>query len=78
MNNLIVATKLDPATHLECLQYIRSAIASADRPTAQAIATVLKEVCQNGYADRKKIWADLTDTEQQNFKELLTKMICGR
>lgn len=63
--------QLDPDTHAECLEFIRTAIASNDRQTALDIKNVLAEVCQNGYADRAAIWADLTRTEQQNFKELL-------
>lgn len=66
-----VATQTDPATHAECLEFVRAAIASNDRQTALDIKNVLADVCQNGYADRAAIWADLTDTEQQNFKELL-------
>ena len=65
-----VAT-LDPATHTECLGFVRSAIASNDRDFAQQIAAVLKDCCQRGYADRAGIWAALTPTEQQQFLELL-------
>ncbi|MEG4335723.1 hypothetical protein QUB40_27880 [Microcoleus sp. AT9_A2] len=76
MNNAIAVRspappQLDPATHTECLGFVRSAIASNDRQTALDIKNVLAEVCASGYADRAQIWADLTDTEQQNFKELL-------
>ena len=56
------SAQLDPATHLECLEFIRAAIASNDRETAQDIKNVLAEVCDSGYADRTKIWADLTHT----------------
>lgn len=62
---------LDPATHAECLEFIRAAIASNDRQTARDIASVLKECYQRGYVDRAAIWADLTQTEQQQFQELL-------
>ena len=64
-------SRLDPATHADCLQYLRSAIASNDRTTALDIKNVLAEVCENGHADRAEIWADLTDIEQQQFKTLL-------
>jgi hypothetical protein len=63
--------KLDPAAHIECLEFIRAAIASNDRQTALDIKNVLVEVCQNGYADRAAIWRDLTATEQQQFQTLL-------
>jgi hypothetical protein len=65
------SAQLDPATHLECLEFIRAAIASNDRATARDIAAVVKEVCQNGYADRVAIWAELTPIEQQQFQTLL-------
>lgn len=56
---------LDPAAHIECLEFIRVAIASNDRQTALDIKNVLAEVCNFGYTDRTKIWADLTLIEQQ-------------
>ncbi len=61
----------DPAAHDECLEFIRVALASNDREVAQDVAAILKEVCQNGHADRAAIWADLTLIEQQQFQELL-------
>jgi hypothetical protein len=61
----------DPATHLECLEFIRAAIAKNDHEFAQQIAAILKDVCQRGHADRAAIWADLTPIEQQQFQELL-------
>ena len=64
-------SRLDPATHTECLEFVRSAIASSDRQTAQQIAAVLKDCYQRGYADRAGIWAALTQIEQQQFQELL-------
>lgn len=63
--------QLDPAVHDECLEFIRVALASNDREVAQDVAAILKEVCQNGHADRGAIWADLTPIEQQQFPELL-------
>ena len=63
--------QLDPAAHDECLEFIRVALASNDREVAQDVAAILKEVCQNGHADRATIWADLTPIEQQQFQELL-------
>lgn len=64
-------SRLDPATHADCLELIRAAIASNHRQTALDIKNVLAEVCASGYADRAQIWADLTPTEQQQFQELL-------
>lgn len=62
---------IDPALHNECLEFIRLAIAEADRQTAQHVAGILKEVCENGHADRTQIWAELTPIEQQQFQTLL-------
>jgi hypothetical protein len=75
-NNLLAVrspapAQLDPAAHAECLGFIRTAIASADRTTARQIAAVVKEVYESGYADRAGIWAALTQTEQQQFQKLL-------
>jgi hypothetical protein len=63
--------QLDPAAHDECLEFVRIAIANNDRQTAHEVAAVLKEVCQNGYADRAAIWVPLTETEKQQFQALL-------
>lgn len=62
---------LDLATHLECLESIRSAIAENDREFAGQRAAILKEVCQNGHAERAEIWSELTPIERQQFQELL-------
>jgi predicted P-loop ATPase len=62
---------IDPALHNECLEFIRLAIAEADRQTAHHVAKILKDVCDPGYADRAAIWADLTPIEQQQFQTLL-------
>jgi hypothetical protein len=72
LNNIATApTKLDTATHAECLEFVRSAIASNDRQTAHDIAAILKDCRQRGYVDRAAIWADLTPIEHQQFQELL-------
>ncbi len=42
--------QLDPATHAECLEFVRAAISEADHA---------------------EIWAALSETEQQQFQELL-------
>jgi hypothetical protein len=62
---------LDPATHAECLEFIRAAIAENCPQTARDIKSVVTEVCENGYADRAAIWVELTPSEQAQFKELL-------
>jgi len=75
MPNNLIATRspaqTDPATHLECLGFIRAAISTADRQTAHHIAGILKDCYQRSYVDRTEIWAALTQTEQQQFQELL-------
>ncbi len=70
-HNRSPSPKLDPAAHIECLEFIRAAIAEADRQTALDIKNVLAEVCDSGYADRAAIWAELTPIEQQQFQSLL-------
>lgn len=67
--------QLDPAAHDECLEFVRIAIASNDRQTVIDIKNVLAEVCNSGYADRAAIWADLTQTERQQFQELLLPIV---
>lgn len=71
MNTELVSPTIDTATHAECLQFIRCAIASADRQTAQDIAAILKDCCENGHVDRTAIWRDLTPSEQVGYRELL-------
>ena len=68
-------SRLDSATHTECLEFVRSAIASNDRDFAHHIAAILKDCCQRGYVDRAAIWADLTQTERQQFQELLLPIV---
>ncbi|MEG4883654.1 hypothetical protein QUB75_23040 [Microcoleus sp. K1-B6] len=63
--------QLDPAAHAECLEFIRYAIAEADRQTARDIAAVVKEVYENGYADRAAIWQSLSLSEQTEYRQLL-------
>jgi hypothetical protein len=73
-NNLVIVRSLaqtDLDTHNECLGFIRAALTSNDRQTARDIAAVLKDCYQRGYVDRAAIWAALSETEQQQFQELL-------
>jgi hypothetical protein len=69
---------LDPACHAECLEFIRVAIAEASSTTAHEITAVLKEVCTEGHADLSAIWSDFTETEQQQFQELLAPPVIAR
>lgn len=55
----------------EIVAKVQEAIAKNDHEFAQLIAAILKDVCQCGHADRAAIWAALTQTEQQQFRELL-------
>ena len=67
--------QLDPATHAECLEFVRAALTSNDRQTAHHIAAILKDCYQRGYVDRAGIWAALTQTERQQFQELLLPIV---
>jgi hypothetical protein len=55
----------------EIVTKVQEAIAKNDHEFAQLIAAILKDVCQCGHADRAAIWAALTQSEQQQFQELL-------
>ena len=62
---------------LELVQMIWVAIAEPDpesaRRTATDILPILKDVCARGAANREKVWAALTDSEQATFSELTAK-----
>ena len=75
---LETTVQLDPATHTECLEFVRTAISTADQDFAQDVATILKDCCQRGYTDRAGIWAALSPTEQQQFQELLGPPLVAR
>ena len=62
---------LDAATPIECLEFICATIASNDQQTALDIKNVLTDNYQRGHIDRAAIWRDLTNTEKQQFQELL-------
>ncbi|MEG4589702.1 hypothetical protein QUA54_31475 [Microcoleus sp. MOSTC5] len=63
---------LDPQAHQECVEFIRTALVSSDDPqTACDVASVVKEVCASGHADRAAIWADLSEVEREQFRSLL-------
>ena len=59
------------------MKWIREAIAQPDTNTArQAVADILptlKNLCASGMANREKVWAALTETEQATFSELTAK-----
>jgi hypothetical protein len=56
---------------IELLEMIRQPVLQRDRQLAKDIRGVLTEVCNKGLADRKKIWAALSEQEQKTFTELL-------
>lgn len=56
---------------LELVGFVRGAIAGNDSETAKQIQEILKEVCGSGHADRRKVWAALSQSEQSAFKALL-------
>ena len=62
---------LESEAHQECLEFIRTALASNDPQTACDVASVVKEVCQHGHADRAAIWRDLSPDEQEQFRSLV-------
>ena len=56
---------------IELVEMIRQPILQRDRQLAKDIRGILTEVCNKGIADRKKIWAALSEQEQKTFTELL-------
>jgi TRAP-type mannitol/chloroaromatic compound transport system substrate-binding protein len=65
---------IDPATPAECLGFIRAAIATADPETARDVAAVLREVCTSGHADLAQIWQAFTQSEPNQYRELLAPL----
>ena len=55
----------------ELVKSVRQAIASNDAETAKSVLVSLKEVCDSGAADRRKVWHSLTESERAAFKTLL-------
>ena len=49
----------------ELLEYLQKAVAEEDAYFAQQVRGILKEVCDTGAADRKKVWGALSDQEQK-------------
>jgi hypothetical protein len=62
---------LDPQAHFEALELIRVATVQDDAEFAQITEAMVNEFCYQGHADRAAIWADLTPSEQAQYKELL-------
>ncbi|MEG4589091.1 DUF3854 domain-containing protein [Microcoleus sp. MOSTC5] len=67
---------------LNLLDMIRIATAEPDpesaRRAAADILPILKDVCTRGAANREKVWAALTDSEQAIFSELTAKPMAAR
>jgi hypothetical protein len=57
---------------VELLEYIRTVLREGDPNLARNIQTVLTEVCDKGVADRKKVWASLSENERAALMALLT------
>ena len=55
----------------DLVKFIRVAIESNDAETAKSVLVSLKEVCDSGAADRRKVWHSLTESERAAFKTLL-------
>jgi hypothetical protein len=72
----LVQTELNE-DELDLLQMIRVATAEPDPEAARQatadILPILKNVCASGAANREKVWAALTETEQATFSELTAK-----
>ena len=68
-------TEVDQRVQQDCekelLEYIRTVLREGDPKLARNIQSVLTEVCSEGAADRKKVWASLTEAEKAAFIALL-------
>jgi hypothetical protein len=67
---------------LNLVEMIRIATAEPDIESARQatadILPILKDVCARGAANRKKVWAALTDSERAIFSELTAKPMAAR
>ena len=68
-------TEVDQRVQQDCekelLEYIRTVLREGDPKLARNIQSVLTEVCSKGAADRKKVWASLSENEKVAFIALL-------
>jgi hypothetical protein len=48
----------------DLVKFIRVAICGNDAETAKSVLVSLKEVCDSGAADRRKVWHSLTESER--------------
>jgi hypothetical protein len=55
----------------DLVKFIRGAIESNDAEMAKSVLVSLKEVCDSGAVDRRKVWNDLTKSERAAFKALV-------
>jgi len=63
--------KPDQLTQQECLDFIRLAIFRGNQTAASILATEIKGLCESGYVNRHKIWAQLSEWERERFRELV-------
>jgi Family of unknown function (DUF5906) len=55
----------------ELVELIQDAITENDPQYARDVAGLVKDVCQNGHADRKTVWECLSVSEQKTFTSLI-------
>ncbi|MEZ2241763.1 DUF3987 domain-containing protein [Microcoleus sp.] len=56
---------------IELLEMLQAVVAKKDAEFAKDVRGILKDVCDAGAADRKKVWEALGDASQKIFTELL-------
>jgi hypothetical protein len=59
---------------LELVNLMRFAISQSDPLVTDAVKKCLRETCDKGLANRKKVWEALTASEQTVFKALLAEL----
>jgi len=64
--------KFDPLLQQESVEFIRLAIHKDDPKFAQSLARTIKNICSSGQANREEIWGQLTNWEQERFRQLLS------
>jgi len=63
--------KHDPILQQEAIEFVRIAISKDDPKFARSLAGTISNICSSGQANREEIWAQLTDWEQERFRQLL-------
>ena len=67
--------KFDPILQQEAVEFVRIAIYKDDPNFARSLANTISNICTSGQANRSEIWGQLTNWEQERFRQLLGRAI---